>query len=79
MKKNRCVDTIKLYKSFRNRVSNEIKGSKLDYYQNFFEVNSKNMKKVWRGIKSIILQKDRKHTNISQIQDISGNLISEDT
>ena len=36
------------------------------------------MKKVWTGIKSILSQNDRKHTNISQIKDISGNLISED-
>ena len=78
MKKSKCEDTIKLYKSFRNRVANEIKDSKLDYYQNFFKANGKNMKKVWTGIKSILSQNDRKHTNISQIKDISGNLISED-
>ena len=79
MKNNRCEDNIKLYKSFRNRVANKLKESKLECYQNFFEVNGKNMKKVWTGIKSIISQKNRKHSNISQIKDISGNLISEDT
>ena len=65
MKKNRCEDTIKLYKSFRNRVVNELKERKLGYYQNFFEVNGKSMKKIWIDIKSIISQKDQKHTNIS--------------
>ena len=79
MKKNRCEDTIKVSKSSRNRVANNLKESKLEYYQDFFEVNGKNMKKVWTGIKSVISQKNRKHLNISQIKDISGHLISDDT
>ena len=79
MKKNRCEDTIKVSKSSRNRVANKLKESKLEYYQDFFEVNGKNMKKVWTGIKSVISQKNRKHSNISQIKDISGHLISDDT
>ena len=79
MKKNRCEDTIKLYKSFRNRVVNELKESRLSYYQNFFEVNGKSMKKVWTGIKSIISQKDQKHSNVSRIKDSTGNLITDAT
>jgi len=79
MKNNRSEDTIKLYKSFGIRVANKLKESKLEYYQNFFEVNGKNMKKVSTCVKSIISQKNRKHSNISQFKDINGNLISEDT
>ena len=79
MKKNRCEDTTKLYISFRNRVVNELKESRLSYYQNFFEVNGKSMEKVWTGIKSIISQKDQKHSNVSRIKDSTVNLITDAT
>lgn len=79
MKKNRCEDTIKLYKSFRNRVVNELKESRLSYYQKFFDVNGKSMKKVWTGIKLIISQEDQKHWNVFRIKDSTGNLITDDT
>ena len=37
------------------------------------------MKKVWTGIKSIISQKDQKHSNVSRIKDSTCNLITDDT
>ena len=46
MKKNRCEDNKKHYKSFRNLVVHKLKESKLEYYQNSFAVNGKNLKKI---------------------------------
>ena len=45
MKKNRCEDNKKHYKSFRNLVR-KLKESKLEYYQNSFAVNGKNLEKI---------------------------------
>ena len=43
-----------LYRGFRNRVPIELKKSKANYFHNYFNENSKNMKLLWTGIKSII-------------------------
>ena len=42
------------YKQYRNSISTLLKRSKQNYYNNFFELNINNMKKTWKGIKSII-------------------------
>ena len=42
------------YKKLRNRVACKLEESKQSYYQNYFNVNSNNMKVLWTGIKSII-------------------------
>ena len=57
VKKDRNETNKQFYKKFRNRVANELKKSKLEYYQNYFAMNDKNMKKLWTGINSIISQK----------------------
>ena len=46
--------TIKLYNMFRNRVNREIKKSKNNYYNNYFESHYNDIKKTWQGIRSII-------------------------
>ena len=46
LKKNATDDNLKLYKQFRNRVSNEIKRSKESYFHNIFSTNTQNMKKI---------------------------------
>ena len=46
--------TKRLYKQFRNRITIELKESKKNYFHNYFNVNSNNMKLLWTGIKSII-------------------------
>ena len=45
------------YKQFRNRVVNELKTSKSNYYQNYFAENKANTKLFWKGIKSVIKTK----------------------
>ena len=47
------------YKKFRNRTRQEIRKSKREHYNNFFETNKVNIKQLWSGIKSIITVKPR--------------------
>ena len=60
--KSYCLETnprVKLtkhnnYKRIRNIVVSKIKESKKQYYQNYFQRNSKNLKKkTWDGIKLV--------------------------
>ena len=44
----------KLYNLFRNRINREIKQSKKIYYNNYFNKYSSDMKKMWKGIRSIV-------------------------
>ena len=54
MKKDRNEVNKQFYNKFRNRVANKLKKSKLEYYQNYFAMDDKNMKKLWTGTNSII-------------------------
>ena len=40
----------------------KIKESKKQYYQNYFQRNSKNLKKTWDGIKSVVTLKSKAKT-----------------
>ena len=60
--------TIKLtkrndYKRIRNIVVSKIKESKKQYYQNYFQRNSKNLKKSWGGMKSVVTLKSKAKTS----------------
>ena len=53
--KTHNLDTEYLYKKFRNKVVFEIRKSRNDYYNNYFNTHKNNMKKkLWSGIRSII-------------------------
>ncbi len=67
------------YKKFRNRIASELKESKKSYYQNYFNVNSNNMKLLWSGIKSIISIKKSSTNLISKLKDSSGNPTTDST
>lgn len=54
-----------LYRTYRNQIVNLSKQSKTNYYTRYFQRYSKNMKKVWSGIRDIISTKEQKNTNIS--------------
>ena len=58
----------KLYNLFRNRINREIKKSKKDYYNQYFENNSNDIKKTWDGIRSIINTKEKNQNNITQLK-----------
>ena len=56
-----------LNKKFRNRVVNELRTSKVDYYKKYFTEHRDNIKMLWNGIRSIINVQTSKFNNISQI------------
>ena len=66
-----------LYKKFRNRVAIELKASKANYFHNYFEENSKNMKLLWIGIKSIISIKNSHVNVLNKLKDANGNLATD--
>ena len=68
-------DIKRLYNLFRNRTNRELKRSKRDYYHQYFEDNSKNSKKIWEGIRSIINVNKPKLPSISQLK-VNENLIN---
>ena len=77
MKKQPTPDNVKLYKKFRNRVSNELKESKAQYFHTYFSINSQNMKQLWSGIKSIISHKSSTSSSINKIKGKDGNVTSD--
>ena len=77
LKKQQTPDDLKLYKKFRNRVSNELKESKARYFHNYFSINSQNMKKMWSGIKTIISHKSSAASSINKIRGKDGNLTTD--
>ena len=58
-----------LYKKFRNRVAIELKKSKTNYFHNYCNENSKNVKLLWTGIKSIISIKNSRVNVINKLKD----------
>ena len=60
------------YKELRNRIVNLCKQSKKTFYQNYFLENTNNIKKTWKGIKSII---NINNKNISQLTSLMDNNI----
>ena len=67
----------KVYKQFRNRVVNEIRKSKKNYYQQYFHENKSNMKMLWKGIKDIISLKPKNCDAFSHLVSDDGLKISE--
>ena len=55
----------KLYNLFRNRINREIKQS--IYYNNYFNKYSSDMKKIWKGIRSIVNIKQSTAPQITQL------------
>ena len=64
----------RLYNLFRNRVNRELKKSKKKYYTDYFEEHKNDIKKTWKGIKSIINTKNSNTSKISQLN-IDGKII----
>ena len=78
MKRNRSDSNLQLYRKFRNRVTNEIKKSKLNYFHDYFSTNCQNIKRLWVGIKSIISNKGFVSASIGIIKD-KEEIISDST
>ena len=62
------VNINRLYNMFRNRVVRESKKAKKNYYNKYFEENSRDIKKQWDGIRSIINLNKSKISTISEIK-----------
>ena len=73
MKKNPHDNVIQdRYKTLRNKITDNIRKSKKDYYNKFFDENVNNLKKTWKGIKDLLHQK--KTSQISQINHENVNI-----
>ena len=77
MKKNRNETNDRFYTTFRNGVVNDLKNSKMDYFQNYFATNIKTMKNSWTVSNSIISWKSFAHVSIDGIQDVSGKSVTD--
>ena len=66
----------KPYNLFRNRINREIKQSKKIYYNNYFNKYSSDMKKMWKGIRSIVNIKQSTAPQITQLN-INGKLVND--
>ena len=77
LRKQQNPDNFTFYKKFRNRVSNELKESKAQYFHNYFSTNRQNMKKLWSGIKTIISHKSYTSSSINKLKDKDGNVTSD--
>ena len=60
-----------LYNIFRNRVNRERKKQKR-INATYFEEQSKNIKKIWEGIRSIV---NTKNSGIAKIAQLNGGVI----
>ena len=63
---------LKAFKKFRNRVVNELNESKKIYYHQYFAENKSNMKKLWKGIKSIVNLRFDNIDTTSHVSDKNG-------
>ena len=55
------------YKSYRNLLSTLLKRAKEKYFTNFFNENIKDIKKIWKGIKSLVSMKQKNNDTPSLI------------
>ena len=57
----------KNYESYRNLLSTLLKRAKEKYFTNFFNENIKDIKKIWKGIKSLVSMKQKNNDTPSLI------------
>ena len=65
------------YKEQRNKVVELTRKSKLSFYKSYFSANSKNLRKVWQGIKCLINIKSKSNDVPTCIYDDKGNLVTD--
>ena len=63
------------YKNARNTFIFKVEQSKKEYYQNYFRKHSKNAKKTWYGIKSMVALKSKDKTTPNSLM-VNGNVIT---
>ena len=67
------------YKNYRNLLSTLLKDSKQTYFSSYFKDNIKDIKKTWKGIKSIISMKSKNSDIPSSILDNGKYIIKSTT
>ena len=65
------------YKFVRNRVVQLTFIAKKNYYNNYFEANNRNLRKIWQGINFITNIKSESNDSPSCITDDAGNLVTD--
>ena len=75
-KLTKSQNDLKAYKQFRNRIFNEIRENKKNYYHRYFDEHKNNMKMLWKGIKSIISIKTGSFDSVRFLKDENGSRIS---
>ena len=55
------------YKSLRNRIVDQIRENKQNYYKQYFELHKQNLRKTWTRIKSIININNQPSSNATTI------------
>ena len=68
---------LRAFKQFCNRVVNELKDSKKNYYHHYFDENKSNMKMLWKGIKNIVSLKPNNLDTILHLTDENGSKIKD--
>ena len=69
--KNRSEANWQAYQCIRNRVNQEIKTTKRDFFVNNLDVNKGNTKKTWKLLNNL-LNKPTKLTTLHVVKDVSG-------
>ena len=67
--KNKIIKELhhKNYESYRNLLSTLLKRAKEKYFTNFFNENIKDIKKTWKGIKTLVSMKQKNNDTPSLI------------
>ena len=65
-----------VYNKVRNKVSRELKKSKKEHYESYFDEHSTNIKKTWDGIRKIINVKKSTKFSISHLN-VNGKIIDD--
>ena len=53
-RRTKSRDSEYLYKKFRNKVVFETRKNRVEYFNDYFNTNKNNMKKLWAGIRSVV-------------------------
>ena len=56
-----------IYKTKRNLVTSQLRNSKKEYFNAFFEENQSNIKETWKGIRNLINVSKKSKSNINKI------------
>ena len=65
------------YKSLRNTINELLRKSKTSYYKSFFTEHNNNIKKVWEGIKEIVVSIKSKNINNPTSIQVNNSIITD--